>query len=53
MDETEPLFAEAAFQMLVSGDLITPDFNPVPDFDQPPLIYCLMASAYHLLGVNA
>lgn len=52
VDETEPLFAEAARQMLVTGDWITPYFNQVPRFDKPPLIYWLMASAYRVLGVN-
>ncbi len=52
VDETEPLFAEAARQMLVTGDWITPYFNQVPRFDKPPLIYWLMASAYRMLGVN-
>ncbi|MEA5497776.1 glycosyltransferase family 39 protein [Limnoraphis robusta Tam1] len=52
VDETEPLFAEAARQMLVTGDWITPYFNEVPRFDKPPLIYWLMAIAYRLVGVN-
>ena len=52
VDETEPLFAEAARQMLVTGDWITPYFNEVPRFDKPPLIYWLMAIAYRTVGVN-
>ncbi|WP_413161581.1 ArnT family glycosyltransferase [Capilliphycus salinus ALCB114379] len=52
VDETEPLFAEAARQMLVTGDWITPYFNEVPRFDKPPLIYWLMAIAYRVVGVN-
>ncbi|MGA1410282.1 MAG: ArnT family glycosyltransferase, partial [Prochlorotrichaceae cyanobacterium] len=52
VDETEPLFAEAARQMLVRQDWITPYFNDVTRFDKPPLIYWLMAIAYQLLGVN-
>lgn len=52
VDETEPLFAEAARQMLVTGDWITPYFNEVPRFDKPPLIYWLMAIAYRIVGVN-
>jgi len=52
IDETEPLFAEAARQMTVTGDWITPYFNGVTRFDKPPLIYWLMAIAYSTFGVN-
>ncbi len=52
VDETEPLFAEAARQMTVTGDWITPYFNEATRFDKPPLIYWLMAIGYQLIGVN-
>jgi 4-amino-4-deoxy-L-arabinose transferase-like glycosyltransferase len=52
VDETEPKFAEAARQMLVRGDWITPYFNTEPRFDKPPLVYWLMALGYKILGVN-
>ncbi|MFP4575239.1 MAG: ArnT family glycosyltransferase, partial [Coleofasciculus sp.] len=52
VDETEPLFAEAARQMTVTGDWITPYFNGETRFDKPPLVYWLMAIGYHLIGVN-
>jgi 4-amino-4-deoxy-L-arabinose transferase-like glycosyltransferase len=52
VDETEPLFAEAARQMVVRGDWITPYFNEQTRFDKPPLIYWLMAIAYQAIGVN-
>ncbi len=52
IDETEPLFAEAARQMKVTGDWITPFFNGETRFDKPPLIYWLMALAYQFIGVN-
>ncbi len=52
VDETEPLFAEAARQMVVTGDWITPYFNEATRFDKPPLIYWLMAIAYQIFGVN-
>lgn len=52
VDETEPLFAEAARQMLVRGDWVTPYFNEVTRFDKPPLVYWLMAIAYQVVGVN-
>lgn len=53
VDETEPLFAEAARQMIVRQDWITPYFNGVPRFDKPPLVYWLMAIAYSMVGVNS
>ncbi|NER84889.1 MAG: phospholipid carrier-dependent glycosyltransferase, partial [Leptolyngbya sp. SIO1D8] len=52
VDETEPLFAEAARQMQATGDWITPYFNGNPRFDKPPLIYWLMAVGFQLFGVN-
>ncbi|WP_416675131.1 ArnT family glycosyltransferase [Egbenema bharatensis] len=52
IDETEPLFAEAARQMTVTGDWITPYFNGETRFDKPPLVYWLMAIAYKTVGVN-
>lgn len=52
IDETEPLFAEAARQMTVTGDWITPYFNGATRFDKPPLVYWLMAIAYQVVGVN-
>lgn len=52
VDETEPLFAEAARQMTVTGDYITPFFNEETRFDKPPLVYWLMAIAYSTIGVN-
>lgn len=52
VDETEPLFAEAARQMTVTGDWITPYFNGDTRFDKPPLVYWLMALSYKLIGVN-
>jgi 4-amino-4-deoxy-L-arabinose transferase-like glycosyltransferase len=52
VDETEPLFAEAARQMTVTGDWITPYFNGETRFDKPPLVYWLMAIAYRLIGTN-
>ncbi|MBW4525711.1 MAG: glycosyltransferase family 39 protein [Phormidium tanganyikae FI6-MK23] len=52
VDETEPLFVEAARQMTVTGNWITPYFNQVTRFDKPPLIYWLMAIAFKTIGVN-
>ena len=52
VDETEPLFAEAARQMTVTNNWITPYFNGETRFDKPPLIYWLMAVGYKLIGIN-
>lgn len=52
VDETEPLFVEAARQMTVTGNWITPYFNQVTRFDKPPLIYWLMAIGFQTIGVN-
>jgi 4-amino-4-deoxy-L-arabinose transferase-like glycosyltransferase len=52
IDETEPLFAEASRQMLITGDWITPFFNGETRFDKPALIYWCQALAYAILGVN-
>ncbi|MCU0552036.1 MAG: glycosyltransferase family 39 protein [Leptolyngbya sp. Prado105] len=52
VDETEPLFVEAARQMTVTGNWITPYFNQVTRFDKPPLVYWFMAIAFQTLGVN-
>lgn len=52
VDETEPLFAEAARQMLVRDDWVTPYFNEATRFDKPPLIYWLMAWSYRLFGIS-
>ncbi|MGF1491895.1 MAG: ArnT family glycosyltransferase [Microcoleaceae cyanobacterium] len=53
VDETEPLFAEAARQMTLTGDWITPYFNGETRFDKPPLVYWLMAVGYQVIGVNS
>ncbi|WP_315791248.1 glycosyltransferase family 39 protein [Fischerella sp. JS2] len=52
IDETEPLFAEASRQMIVTGDWITPYFNGETRFDKPILIYWCQALAYLIFGVN-
>ena len=52
VDETEPLFVEAARQMTVTGDWITPYFNGETRFDKPPLIYWGIAAFNSIVGVN-
>lgn len=52
LDKTEPMFVEAARQMVVTGDWITPHWNGETRFDKPPLVYWLMAIAFKIIGVN-
>lgn len=52
-DRDEPRFAEAAREMVVSGDYVVPRFHGEIRFDKPPLIYWLMAGAYRVCGVGS
>ncbi|MBE9143818.1 ArnT family glycosyltransferase [Planktothrix mougeotii] len=52
IDKTEPMFVEAARQMHLTGDWITPYWNGETRFDKPPLIYWLMVIAFQAVGVN-
>ena len=52
IDKTEPMFVEAARQMQVTGDWITPYWNGETRFDKPPLIYWLMVIGFQVVGVN-
>ncbi len=51
-DADEPAYAEAARQMLLTGDYITPRFNGENRFDKPILFYWLIVLAYTLFGVT-
>lgn len=51
-DADEPAYAEAAREMLNSGDWITPHFNFQPRFDKPILFYWLIALAYKGFGIG-
>ncbi|CAM6100227.1 unnamed protein product [Calypogeia fissa] len=53
VDDGEPLFVEAARQMIVTGDYFTPQFNGVPLFDKPVLSYWLIAISVKLFGSAA
>jgi 4-amino-4-deoxy-L-arabinose transferase-like glycosyltransferase len=44
--------AEAAREMLISGNWVVPTFNFQLRPDKPALLYWLQIGAYHLLGVN-
>eukprot|EP00898_Chlorokybus_atmophyticus_P007396 jgi/Chlat1/7658/Chrsp64S07118 len=52
VDDTEPLFAEAARQMVLTGDWITPQFNGQARFDKPALVYWLMALSVKCFGLS-
>jgi len=51
-DRDEPRFAEAAREMLHSGDFIVPRFNGAVRFDKPILGYYPMAAGMYLFGGN-
>lgn len=51
-DADEPAYAEAAREMVISGDWVTPHFNFRPRFDKPIFFYWLIALAYKGFGVG-
>ena len=51
-DPNEGLYAEIGWEMLRSGDWVTPRFNGVIYFEKPPLLYWLVAASYALFGVS-
>src|SRR5947209_15740704 len=51
-DIDEGLNAEAAREMLESGDWVVPTFNFKPRTAKPALLYWLQALAYRQFGVN-
>jgi 4-amino-4-deoxy-L-arabinose transferase-like glycosyltransferase len=51
-DIDEGLNAEAAREMLESGDYVIPNFNFKPRTAKPPLLYWLQAASYRSFGVN-
>jgi 4-amino-4-deoxy-L-arabinose transferase-like glycosyltransferase len=51
-DADEPAYAQAAREMLESGDWITPHFNGQPRFDKPILFYWLTTLTYRVFGVT-
>ncbi len=53
IDRDEPRFAEAAREMIQSGNYVVPTFNGAPRYDKPPLIYWCQAAAYRIFGENA
>ncbi|MEA5535174.1 glycosyltransferase family 39 protein [Crocosphaera sp. XPORK-15E] len=52
MDKTEPMFVEAARQMVITGDWVTPYWNGETRFDKPPLTYWLVGLSFKVFGIN-
>ncbi|MDD3014491.1 MAG: glycosyltransferase family 39 protein, partial [Candidatus Gastranaerophilales bacterium] len=52
IDVDEPRYAEAAREMLKSGNWLTPYFNYELRFDKPVFIYWLIAISYVIFGVT-
>jgi 4-amino-4-deoxy-L-arabinose transferase-like glycosyltransferase len=51
-DSDEAYYAEAAREMVVSGDWTTPYYNFEPRFAKPILLYWLIAATYAVAGVG-
>ncbi len=52
-DWDEIIYAEAAREMVLSGDWLTPQHGLEPFAEKPPLVFWMMALSYKLLGVSA
>ncbi len=48
----EGRYVRCAYEMLKSGDWVTPRLNGAPHFAKPPLAYWLIASGMSLFGMN-
>ena len=51
-DSDEAYYAEAAREMVETGDWITPHYNHAPRLQKPVLMYWLIAACYLLIGVG-
>jgi 4-amino-4-deoxy-L-arabinose transferase-like glycosyltransferase len=51
-DSDEAFYAESAFEMVESGDWLTPHYNYEVRFQKPVLYYWLTAATYRLAGVS-
>jgi 4-amino-4-deoxy-L-arabinose transferase-like glycosyltransferase len=51
-DSDEAFYAEAAREMIATGDWITPHFNEQERFQKPILFYWLVAATYAVAGVS-
>ncbi|MGA9542977.1 MAG: glycosyltransferase family 39 protein [Candidatus Sulfotelmatobacter sp.] len=52
LDDADSTHAEAAREMVVTGDYVTLHINGVRYLEKPPLPYWLVAVCYKVLGVN-
>ena len=52
LDPDEPVYAETAKEMLVSGDFVSPRIYGDFWYDKPPLYYWLTAASFKLWGVS-
>ncbi len=52
LDDADSTHAEAAREMVVTGDYVTLHINGVRYLEKPPLPYWLVAICYKILGVN-
>src|SRR5215471_5303296 len=52
LDDADSTHAEAAREMLVSGDYVTLHVNGVRYLEKAPLPYWLVAGSYQLFGIN-
>jgi 4-amino-4-deoxy-L-arabinose transferase-like glycosyltransferase len=52
LDDADSTHAEAAREMFASGDYVTLHVNGVRYLEKAPLPYWLVASSYHIFGVN-
>ncbi len=52
LDDADSTHAEAAREMVVTGDYVTLHINGVRYLEKPPLPYWLVACSYKVLGIN-
>jgi 4-amino-4-deoxy-L-arabinose transferase-like glycosyltransferase len=52
LDDADSTHAEAAREMLVTGDYVTLHINGVRYLEKAPLPYWLVVGSYHLFGIN-
>jgi len=52
IESTEARYAEAAREMIVSGDYLEPRVNGIKHFHKPPLTYWSVAAGFRLFGQN-
>lgn len=52
LDDADATHAEAAREMYMTGDYVTLHINGVRYLEKAPMMYWLIAGAYHVFGVN-